>query len=283
MPITLAESATFAPTIDVPQDGDAAQATAPGSPAGNATIEEVVQNLANRTRFLYQDPAGLIVPRPTLSCDASGNLILGGLQRILVGGDRWAQSGSATMLVGTLVAATWYYLYAWSNGSTLKFEVSTTAPDPLTGYVTKTGDATRIYLGPFRTHRTTTAIEPFRYGNGRFLWRWSALSGLSEGTVTTTAAATVATNLTLGFGGGAPLLVPPHARTAVLSLAYAAGGGFSSLGTGGDAVAAQPTYQVSAGANAQCVELECDGSNRIAYANSAGGGALSVFVLGFQE
>lgn len=115
---------------------------------------------------------------------------------------------------GTLgAAAAWWYLYCYNNGGTLDYEVSTTAPNA--NRVAKSGDATRRYLGCFRTTSAGAPI-PMHATNGRVLYRRSGLS---------TAYDTFASNgLRAADNTGSVSLtalslaarVPPHARIALL-------------------------------------------------------------------
>lgn len=70
-----------------------------------------------------------------------------------------------TTTITGLTANTLYYLYAYLSSGVITIDVSTTAPDPLTGYRTKTGAATRTYLGCIRT-TPNSQIKAF-YRNGR--------------------------------------------------------------------------------------------------------------------
>lgn len=66
----------------------------------------------------------------------------------------------ATDLEGVLLApSTRYYIYYWDDNGVFKLSFSTTAPtvDSTHGYMVRTGDATRLYVGSVMT---TTAIAP---------------------------------------------------------------------------------------------------------------------------
>ena len=164
-------------TVTVPDDGEPCVATAPGAPATNITLEEVVQNLANRTQWLHDGPYhGFVSHRSlrTVHVGAARNLTLGAYHRITLenaGTIRLYSSpaSSTTITTAGLAANTWYYVYCYNDGTaTLAFDVSTTAPDISNTF--KTGDATRRYLGCFTTE-SASKIVPFMMSDGDYTLR----------------------------------------------------------------------------------------------------------------
>jgi hypothetical protein len=151
-------------SIEAPDDGEAAVATAPGVPASRVTLEEVVQALANRDEWIRRSLQGTLKSPPWLRIrEGATTLEFGACTELVLGEDRL--SGAAgTLALGTLPADVWRYVYAWNDGGALEYEISATAPEA--GLVFKTGDASRRYIGSFRT-TLLGLIVPFHLVRGR--------------------------------------------------------------------------------------------------------------------
>lgn len=186
--------------------------------------------------------------------------------------------------------STWYYVYAYSDGTTtLKFLINTTAPDATGLWQSAGGDALRRYLGCFRTTSGGAPIAVTAY-RGRYSYRVSdlgatALRALSAGGATSYADVDLST------------LVPPHSRLAELGLylapntaATTAIGGATLRrkgGTVGGVIGANCGTGTQWPAVERVVWLETDTNQDIQYQVSTSTGsdypALTVDVLGFQE
>lgn len=187
---------------------------------------------------------------------------------------------------GTLgAAAAWWYVYAYDNAGTLDYEVSTTVPNP--NRTAKNGDATRLYLGCFRTLSTGAPI-PFQASRGRYVYdlggcAYDDVKVVSAGAATTFTAVDCST------------LVPPHARIANLDLRAAlplAGGALNSsvevqkYGSSGAAVHALYCGDGTALApSAAHFDVALDSSRRAQYKVVGGANAptVDVLVAGFYE
>lgn len=165
--------ATF-DSITVPDDGEPCVATAPGAPATNVTLEEVVQSLANRSEYLKAGPYHGFVETRSIRVSDSRTVQLMPYGRISLeasGVMRTYASGGTATTVSTagLAANTWYYVYCYNDGSaTLALEYSTTTPGNSLQY--KSTDSTRAYLGCFRTDSTSQPI-PMESANGKYTFR----------------------------------------------------------------------------------------------------------------
>lgn len=126
-------------------------------------------------------------------------------------GLQYVRSGTpAALSLGTLTADAWYYAYLYDNAGTLTLEVSTTVPDASLLY--KSGDPTRVYVGPVLMDSTTNAVPAVKVGN-RYLWRPSGQSGANFNLGGPSGAGgTSITTVSLVDGVGAVNMVPPHAQ-----------------------------------------------------------------------
>ena len=114
--------------------------------------------------------------------------------------------------------ARWWYVYAWLNGTTLDFELSTTGPG--TNRKFKNGDFTRRYLGCFPTTSAGAPIPLVAQG-GRYVYLNTVLPGLSD-----SQSDSGWHNLSLAMG------VPPHVRLATLTVTVDSGATWRSIGDG---------------------------------------------------
>ncbi len=264
---------------------------------GSAPLGTVLQKLADRAIFARDAVIATLGWNGDFSVDAGGTnstfavnigtigaVVTGtsaSVYKVLSGGGS-AIGASKILGGGNLANSTWYYVYAWDNAGTLDFEISTTAPSG--SRRTKSGDATRRYLGCFPTTSAGAPI-PLRASRNRYVYRMSALAVadtrvLNAGTSATYAAVACST------------LVPPHARLASLRAEListtASAANFGNVQTYGDAGAdAFNLYVVAAsGATAyRDFEIETDSSQRVQYLVSAFTSAptLSLYVSGFRE
>jgi len=132
--------------ITVPDDGEAAVATAPGVPASRVTLEEVVQNLANRDEWLRSSLNGHCEVLPTIRFEGGVlGVYVSKITGLHLGGQRL--STALTTYVALTLATGWWHLYAHNNAGVIAFEASATGPEE--GLVFKTGDTTRRFLCSF--------------------------------------------------------------------------------------------------------------------------------------
>lgn len=107
--------------------------------------------------------------------------------------------------------STWYYVYAYSDGtSTLRFLINTVAPDATGLWQSAGGDGLRRYLGCFRANGSGAPI-PVRAHQGRYLYRASSITSGPVAATLTSIAAFADVDLTA--------FLPPHARVAHLRAA----------------------------------------------------------------
>lgn len=191
---------------------------------------------------------------------------------------------------GTLgSSAAWWYVYTYNNGGSIDFEISSTPPNA--SRTLKTGDATRVYLGCFRTN-TSGAPMAFRAARGQYVYRsvQATLSGASVGSATTIIARPAGTT-------EVPL-VPPHGRIATLEVAVASSataGDNASITLYSNADSATPETALSATVaeldttsyTARFrLDLELDSSQQLRYhftQTGVGSPALTINVLGWKE
>lgn len=130
--------------------------------------------------------AGTWVTRPTLRAAGTAitDVYVGATAGLVIGTTTVLPAKTETALSGTLAANTWYYVYGYNSGGAIAYEISTTAPDEHLRH--KSGDASRAYVGCFRTRFSTASVIPFRMEKGRYHWRWSKASdfGSVSGTPT---------------------------------------------------------------------------------------------------
>lgn len=272
--------------ISMPEDGDDLDA---------AVMEVVIQNLGDRTAAIIAAIYSHIAWAETLAVAPGGSLTsfsieVGAIHRLFgltaTGTIRVGASGTTTIGVskvegtpGTLGAsARWWYVYAWMNGGSVDYAISLTGPDA-TGRV-KSADASRVYLGCFRTTAAGAPL-PVRAVRGRYLYQASAL-GSNELRVVNASAATGATTQSLAA------LVPPHARMARLALAATGDGSEAALNIfyPGDTAAKSATcYAAASSVDAEIhVDVATDASQQIDYSvTGTGSPAATIRVFGFAE
>ena len=187
--------------------------------------------------------------------------------------------------------STWYYVYAYSDGTTtLKFLINTTAPDATGLWQSAGGDALRRYIGCFRTTSGGAPI-PVRAVNGRYTYRISSIT--SAYSITSITSAQAFTDLSLAS------VVPPHARIAHLLIEAVNGDADAGdeltarVRTNGDTtsydgITVPPAAVASTDNYARATlytEIETDSSQvvEVEVSGSSTTLAVSVYARGFQE
>lgn len=181
----------------------------------------------------------------------------------------------------------WYYVYAYSDGTTtLKFLINTTAPDATGLWQSAGGDALRRYIGCFRTTSGGAPIAVTAY-RGRYSYRVSDL-GATALRVLTAGSDTSYTDVDLSA------LVPPHSRLVEISAylipntAVATTIGSATLRRKGGTVGGVVGVECGTGTQWPSVErsfwLETDTNQDVQY-KVAGANAptINLDVIGFQE
>lgn len=300
MPHNLTETSTFDAPITVPDDGDDDVA---------ASVNDPFQKLANRTKYLNTLVVamnGLLVGGQTLYCTNAATLKLSAIGKLVLGGVSFSTSVESSITVsvmeggGSFANNAWHYLYAYNNGGSLAFQISTTAPD--SGLTWKTGGTTFRYLGCFRTNGTN--IVSFRK-TGQF-YRWSVsqyfanyFNLLNIGGTPNPVSSVVLTALTLiSPASGGTSLVPPHVHVAELFAAGSNSGGASTQAPNsiefasdaadtGDTIPLRISADFSTGAGlyaqgSMTFSIELNASQQVAY-NSNGLSLDIIIVMGFWE
>lgn len=180
---TLTETRVFEPVV-VPDDGEAAVASAPGVPASRVTLEEVIQTLTNRTASLlagrHGQVEGLQADITASGTDRTWTLRCAKLLAITRAGgsgllDPFVVGSPLALSLGTLGASDEYFVYAYNAGGTLTLEVSGTAPEPSLDF--KSGDTSRVYLGSFLTDGAGRAIPQSQCGRRYVLGGAATITG----------------------------------------------------------------------------------------------------------
>lgn len=257
-------------TIEVPDDGEAAVATAPGVPASRVTLEEVVQGLANRDEWLRRSMQGTLKSPPWLRIREGATTIEFGACTELVLGDSRLTGAAGSLALGTLPANVWRYVYVWDDGGALEYEISATAPEA--GLVFKTADTTRRYIGAFRT-TLLGLVVPFHLVRGRARQTHRVLNA-----GTSAAWATIVLEDLLG----AVDTIPLHATRAELRLTIAGQARIRALADAANEI----TFDAADGnARLWTIDVRRNGSSRpvIDYQVVGGGSSLTIDVLGWEE
>lgn len=184
---------------------------------------------------------------------------------------------------GNLANSTWYYVYCYDNAGSLDFEISTTAP--ASNLCIKGGpDATRIYLGCFRTLSTGAPI-PMRMKRGRYIYNYSGSAAadtraLNGGTATVNTAVDLAS------------LVPPTTQVATIRAEVVSTTGaainYAYIRTEGESGADEiniPVPATSAMSAVLVLDVITDSDQDIAYrvTNLTSSPTLTIHVLGYYE
>lgn len=280
MPTTLSETATFGASVAVPAATEARTA---------ASVQTPFQELTNRSAWAKGALNGLLLGTRLLYSNSAGSatdVFVGPIATLVLGSK--VLSSSAALEVptpgGGLAAETWYYVYAYDSSGVLAVEASTTAPESSLTF--KTSDATRRYLGCFRTS-TSSVVLPFRSVNGRFSYRasWDTASELQALLATSVVSAT---DVILARGGTASKeLIPPHTRLARVQSSLSATGGeaTATFFTKGDSPGTTIRQEHADGIQAsQEFTIETDSARTVQYTLALGStGSLTLRVVGFEE
>ena len=215
MSSTLTETAVFTSSTIVPSDGDEAVA---------ASVNNAFQVLADRTQALLALCNGTL--RGGYLTVGTNQVVVSPVRDLIVGGVYGSNAVQTTLTLPSLSSGTWYYVYAYPDGSGgVSFEVSTTAPDNSGttgdgGAMWKSGGTTRRYLGSFCTYTDgASVVRPmpmFQASGGRYHYVWSAVSEMLIPPLTTltTSGGSVADTETIDLSDW----VPPHARVGIVEL-----------------------------------------------------------------
>ncbi len=256
-------------SIEVPDDGEAAVASAPGSPSSRVTLEEVVQALANRDEWIRRSLQGTLKGPPWLRIrESATNLEFGACTELVLGEDRL--SGAAgTLALGTLPADVWRYVYAWNDGGALEYEISATAPEA--GLVWKTGDTSKRYVGSFRTG-IGGAVAPMHRVARETRQAFRVLTAGTDASWT---------ELILDDTLASVDVIPPHASRALLRVSAVVQGRFRALGD----TASEVDVIESHGPLLWTIDARRNGGGRpvIEYQAVGGGASVRVDVLGWEE
>lgn len=255
--------------IEVPDDGEAAVASAPGSPSSRVTLEEVVQALANRDEWIRRSLQGTLKSPPTLRINEGATVLSFGACTELVLGEDRLSGAAGTLALGTLPADVWRYVYAWNDGGALEYEISATAPEA--GLVWKTGDTSKRYIGSFRT-TLLGLIVPFTNIRGSARQQHRVLVG-----GTSTSYVEMILRDYLGLADA----VPPHATRVHLRVQVSGSARIRRVG-----YAAEVQFD-AADSSVQFATFDIDrnGGGRpvLEYQVIGGGDTLTVDVLGWEE
>lgn len=248
--------------------------------------------------LVYSAGAGVLATSGNLSVDTGGtnavfavnlptitaiNLFDGSSNLIVKAGGGTAIGQTKVEGGGNLVADTWYYVYAYLNGSSLDYQISVTAPGA--GLIFKSGGVLYRYLGCFRTI-TAGAPIAMRMTNGRYLYR---VSGQAVADLRVKNAGVDVANTAVACSA----LVPPTSRIATVRVEItnaAAQFNYGYVRTNGDAGAGEivtPLPNINLATAASVFDVETDSSQNIAYrtTNTAAAGAapMTIYINGFAE
>lgn len=278
MPTTLTESASYDDVI-VPADGDLA-----GADSGAQPIKNSFQRAANRDAYISQNLHGVLVSRAELR--GEGATVVVAPFRVWASGRLYTKAQTNIALLG-LTANVWYYVYAYVSGGVLTIEHVTTAPDPATGYATKSGAGgdTRVYLGCFYT-LTTASCRPFRAVDGRYTWA-RGQGGLSYTNFVVVNAATNTGWTSVAMAAWAP----PHAVEWRFNGVYrgaTSGPVLIQVRANGDADAAWSIYHHAANVDDRAsfpLELtpNANGTQHVEHIVADSGANITLVAAGFQE
>lgn len=256
-------------TVEVPDDGEAAVASAPGSPGSRVTLEEVVQQLVNRDEWIRRSLDGTLKSPPSLRIrEGATNLEVGAVTELVLGTSRLSKAAS-TLALGTLPADVWRYVYAWDDGGALEYELSATAPEA--GLVFKTGDTTRRYIGSFRTG-IGGAVAPMHRVARETRQAFRVLTAGTDAAMT---------ELILDDTLAGVDAIPPHASRALLRVTVAVQGRIRASGD----TANEVTIDASDGPLLWTIDARRNGGSRpvIEYQAVGGGASVTIDVLGWEE
>ncbi len=196
-----------------------------GEADGIESIEAAFQELLNRSGLAIAGVAGLMLGADEFAVETGGSasaftITVGGVKGLVLpddGGSSYkgyiyigTPAIDETKLVGggSLASSTWYYVYAFPDGSGgLDFEITTTAPRASRIHKAGSGFAasSRRYLGCFPTDGSGNPLA-LRAVRGRYLFADpdDVVSGVHTANVATYSTASLATR------------IPPHSRHALV-------------------------------------------------------------------
>lgn len=276
----------------------AADADIPDGPVGSAAQWRKV---LDARAFNYTSSTGALWWSKTLTVDPLGTnavfavnvgaiwacALLDGSTNLYVKSDTGGEVLTIADLEGggaNLANSTWYYVYAWLDGSALNYQISPTAPDAT--LTTKSGDALYHYLGCFRTTSAGAPI-PCNMAGGRYVYCVGDVTAATLQVVTAGAAAAYASI-------PCSTLAPPHCRIVTLKVTatppFAGGALASSVTVQRFGAASTGTHDVYARGVAFAIEaaevtVAVDSSQRGQYQVNGGANApvADIYVFGFQE
>jgi hypothetical protein len=241
--------------------------------------------IQDRIRDLDRSNGAWLASPPYVE-SAGSSVIVGPHRGLALGGIELDPAGSTTVTLPTLTADTWYYLYAFDDGSYgVDYELSTTIPDD----IFMDGDDSRRFVCAVRAV-ATNKVRPFRRTrDGNVTYRWSAETdgsgGLAEGAALSGGTATSYTDVNLAAW------LPPNSKIAKLLA-----GLFNSstttdynadFRTNGDSNIAfrvhVSTQNVSGDNEATCFEIVTDGDQKIEYVVENANLSVNLSVLGYLE
>ena len=263
---------------------------------GPGPLGTVLQKLADRCDHARDGLAAHLAWNGSLAVSGSApNSIsvevgtIAGVTLFTAGGAAYVHAGGGITITQTKVegggntltaAAQWWYVYAFRDGSSLDYQISTTAPSA--GLAFKTGGVLYRYLGCFRTLSTGVPIA-VRACRGVYRYRRSAQAVADLRVLAASSSATSNTAIACAS------LVPPHARIAAVRAVVTCGDinyteGY--LRTNGDGGLDEVTVYAPPAVNASgswCGDVETDASQQIAYRVMHSSVDMNASVDGFSE
>lgn len=236
-------------------------ATSPASAAAGAGLWTMAGHILG-LRMEYVGPASVRV--------SSGSAWIPSLQRAV------EVPVALTLSSLTLAASTWYHLYLYLNGATPAIEAVVAAPAAAYSGTArgKTGDASRRYIGSFKTGASSQILR-FSHAPS------SGLVTYSQGAQNAILAAGSATVSTV-------VSASPFCPTTAVSVLARVVSASSAVGVylsdGSTVVDGTTTTYFTAlnGGQTYTGPIPLDGSQQIAYANSDSGGAAYIQAVGYS-
>ncbi len=164
---------------------------------------------------------------------------------------------------GALASDAWYFVYVWSNGGVLDYEISTTGPSASRVHKAGSGAAlARVYLGCFPTDSSGKPV-PLVAHRGRCVYLNSILPGVSN-----SQSDSAWHNVSLASA------VPPHSRHAVVTVTMDPGANFRSIGD---------TSSSGSSTDQLTRPIVLDGSQRFEWNANGSARAIYASVHSFEE
>ena len=261
-----------------PPSGTKASGFIPNTRPPAQYMNWILNILSRWTAYLAGARSGVLVGSPRLFTNpaTAGHIgvFVDGLRTVNLDGGSFDVSSSIEVPGGSLLPATWFYVYAFMSSGALVLACSATAPD---ASLTWKSDAvgTHRYLGCFLTDGSGHPI-PFHSVGGQYLWR-TAVAGRQ---------------VLAGGSALSPAVVdcsawaPPHARALLMhmdSTNSGTGPHTANLARPGDSVTeVLQVVSVGAGRATQQAWVTC-GVQQVEYFVDDATMALSLSVQGFRE